>query len=202
MYCVQHAAAQCFFVFCFLFFSQFCNACIWPNFGNFRNMRVENLKHPFILYCRQLRGLFWTIVFWGVKKPGNLWQNILFPKYSSPNGQNSSLKKSRFLLLLLPLSLFDMLLVRGFRNLMFPLRFALLGHSFVFLDVGPSILFLVFSLFWLLWFIYDWQGFIILKTNLHMEHTPIWSNYFAKPVIGFLWYSWWTLGGQFELPFS
>ncbi len=30
-------------------------------------------------------------------------------------------------------------------NLMFPLWFALLGGSFVFLDVGPSILFLVFS---------------------------------------------------------
>jgi hypothetical protein len=33
--------------------------------------------------------------------------------------------------------------------------------SFVFLDVGPFILFLVFSLFSVLWFIYDWQGFII-----------------------------------------
>jgi hypothetical protein len=43
---------------------------------------------------------------------------------------------------------------------MFPLWFALLGGSFVFLDVGPSILFLVFPLFWVLWFIYDWQGFI------------------------------------------
>jgi hypothetical protein len=38
-----------------------------------------------------------------------------------------------------------------------PLRwlFCLLGC------VGPSILFLVFSLFWVLWFIFHWQGFII-----------------------------------------
>ncbi len=34
----------------------------------------------------------------------------------------------------------------------------LLGGSFVFLDVGPSILFLVFPLFWLLWFLFDWHG--------------------------------------------
>jgi len=37
--------------------------------------------------------------------------------------------------------------------------FTLLGDSFVFLNVGP-IFFLVFPLFWVLWFIYDWQGFI------------------------------------------
>jgi hypothetical protein len=43
---------------------------------------------------------------------------------------------------------------------MFPLWFTLLGGSFVFLDVGLSILFLVFSLFWVLWFIYNGQGFI------------------------------------------
>ncbi len=36
-------------------------------------------------------------------------------------------------------SLFDMLLARGFRNLMFPLWFALLGGSFVFLVMGPCI---------------------------------------------------------------
>jgi hypothetical protein len=28
--------------------------------------------------------------------------------------------------------------------------------------VGPSILFLVFPLFWLLWFLFDWHGFIII----------------------------------------
>jgi len=50
---------------------------------------------------------------------------------------------------------------RGFKNLMFPLWFTLLGGSFVFLDMGPSILFLVFPLLWVLWFIYKWQGFII-----------------------------------------
>jgi hypothetical protein len=43
---------------------------------------------------------------------------------------------------------------------MFPLWLTLLSGSFVFLDVGPSILFLVFSLFWVLSFIYDGQGFI------------------------------------------
>ncbi len=50
-----------------------------------------------------------------------------------------------------PLSLFDMLLAtEGFENLMFPLRFGLLGGSFVFLDMDPFILFLVFPLFWVL----------------------------------------------------
>jgi hypothetical protein len=34
--------------------------------------------------------------------------------------------------------------------LMFPLRFGLLGGSFVFLDMDPFILFLVFPLFWVL----------------------------------------------------
>jgi hypothetical protein len=46
---------------------------------------------------------------------------------------------------------------------MLPLLFALLGDSFVLLDVDPSILFLAFSLFWVLWFIYHWQGFITLQ---------------------------------------
>ncbi len=54
-----------------------------------------------------------------------------------------------------PLSLFG--------NLMFPLWFSFLGGYFVFLDVGPSILFLVFPLIRVLWFIYDWQGFIIIN---------------------------------------
>jgi hypothetical protein len=31
-----------------------------------------------------------------------------------------------------------------------------LSGYFVFLDVGPSILFFVLTLFWVLWFIYDW----------------------------------------------
>jgi len=45
-----------------------------------------------------------------------------------------------------PLSLFDMFFVKGggFKNLMFPLWLALLGGSFIFLHMGPSILFLVF----------------------------------------------------------
>jgi len=46
--------------------------------------------------------------------------------------------------------------LRWFGNLMFPLWFALLGGSFVFLDMGASILFLVFTHFRVLWFIiYD-----------------------------------------------
>jgi hypothetical protein len=53
---------------------------------------------------------------------------------------------------------------RGFRNieLMFSLWFGLLlGGSFHFWNVGPSILFLVYTLFWVLWFIYDRHGLII-----------------------------------------
>ncbi len=53
--------------------------------------------------------------------------------------------------------------MRKFRNVMFPLWFGLLGGSFVFLDVGPSILFLVFPLTWVLWFLFYWQGFITLR---------------------------------------
>jgi hypothetical protein len=55
---------------------------------------------------------------------------------------------------------------RGFGNLIFPLWFALIGGSFVFLDVSPSNLFLVFPLFfffWMLWFIYDWHVIIIIS---------------------------------------
>jgi hypothetical protein len=51
---------------------------------------------------------------------------------------------------------------------MFPLWFALLGGSFVFFEVGPSILFLVFPLFWVLWLIY--RGFII---TIMVELLPI-----------------------------
>jgi hypothetical protein len=50
--------------------------------------------------------------------------------------------------------------------LMFPLWLALLSGSFVFLDMGPSILFLVFRLLWVLWFLFDWQGFIIYMHNI------------------------------------
>jgi hypothetical protein len=53
-----------------------------------------------------------------------------------------------------PLLLLDIFLAtRG--GLRTDIAFALLGGYFVFLDVGPSILFLVFPLFWVLWFIYD-----------------------------------------------
>ncbi len=49
----------------------------------------------------------------------------------------------------LPLFIFDMFFCdgRGFGNLMFPLWFVLSCSSFVFLDMGPSILLFVFPLF-------------------------------------------------------
>jgi hypothetical protein len=53
-------------------------------------------------------------------------------------------------------------------NLIFPLWFTLLGGSFVFLDVG-SFHFVPFipPFFWVLWFIYDWQGFINQLPSSH-----------------------------------
>ncbi len=63
-----------------------------------------------------------------------------------------------------PLSLFNMLFMTrgGSRTWCFDCGSpSLLGGSFVFLDVGPSILFPIFPLYWVLSFIYDWQGFII-----------------------------------------
>jgi hypothetical protein len=73
------------------------------------------------------------------------------------------------------LSSFHMLLAtkRGFGNLMFPLCFTLLGGSFVFLDTSPSILFLVFPLFWVLWFMYDWQGFINANHNTPLKASKV-----------------------------
>jgi hypothetical protein len=65
---------------------------------------------------------------------------------------------------------------RGFGgNLMFPLWFALLGGSFVFLDVGPSILFLVFTLFLVLWYIFDWKG--VISTRLLSKATLIGNDF-------------------------
>jgi hypothetical protein len=56
--------------------------------------------------------------------------------------------------------------------LMFALWFTFLCGSVVVLDVGPSILFLVFPLFFLvLWFNYDWQGFIIWHTQTRRTQT-------------------------------
>jgi hypothetical protein len=71
----------------------------------------------------------------------------------------------------------------GFGNLMFSLWFAVLGGSFVFLDMmGPFILFIVFSLFfWVLWFIYDWQGFIstsVACVSLFSQDPPWISRWF------------------------
>jgi hypothetical protein len=52
---------------------------------------------------------------------------------------------------------------------MLALWFTFLGGSFVFLDAGPSILFLVFPLFGVLWFTDHWQGFIILVHSLEVK---------------------------------
>jgi hypothetical protein len=53
------------------------------NFGNIQNMKVEILKDP------SCCGSFWWIGFFAIlfKKKGNLWLNILFLKYISPNGK-------------------------------------------------------------------------------------------------------------------
>jgi len=50
---------------------------------------------------------------------------------------------------------------RGFVNLMLPLWFALLGGSFDLLGCGSFHFVPCIPLFWVLWFIYDWQGFMI-----------------------------------------
>jgi hypothetical protein len=49
---------------------------------------------------------------------------------------------------------------------MFPLVVPPFSGSFVFLNVGPSILFFEIPVFWVLWFIYDWQGFIMLMVGI------------------------------------
>jgi hypothetical protein len=62
---------------------------------------------------------------------------------------------------------------------MFLLWFALLGRFF---GMGPSILFLVFPLllFWVLWFIYDWQGLIILLSVQSAEHDETLANFIKQ----------------------
>jgi hypothetical protein len=202
--CSSSSSSVFFFLFFFFFFPSILWCCSLVFGQNLVIFEIWKWKiFSTLSYCRQLRGLFWTNCFFGGSKTRefvteySVFQDTLhkMAKIRHPKNHAACCCSS-------PFPYFDMLLVRGFRNLMFPLWLALLGDSFVFLDVGPSILFLVFPLLGVLWFIYDSQGFIVLTTNLHMEHTPIWSDYFAKPVIGFVWYSWWTLGGQFELPFS
>jgi hypothetical protein len=54
----------------------------------------------------------------------------------------------------------------GVGELDVPLVGALIGGLFVFLDIGISILFLVFPFFWVLCLIYGGQGFIIEKSPL------------------------------------
>jgi hypothetical protein len=58
---------------------------------------------------------------------------------------------------------------KGFENLMFPLWFPFLGSSFVSLNVHISLLFIVFSLLWVLWLFYDCQGFIIIVINYRTQ---------------------------------
>jgi len=101
--------------------------------------------------------------------------------FNRPNSRAESWNFSQVPILHLFLSLFDMLFMTGggFRNWMFPLWFALLGGSLVFLDVGPSILFIVSpppSLFWVLWFIYDWHGFINSAPMLASFRVPAWTS--------------------------
>jgi len=83
-------------------------------------------------------------------------------------GVGESLLKLGVLSRGLPLSLLDMLLVIGgeLKNLIFPLQFALLDGSFVFLDVGVLSFCSLYSPFLeVLWFIYGWQGFLKLKVS-------------------------------------
>jgi hypothetical protein len=55
------------------------------------------------------------------------------------------------------------------------LWFGLLRWFFCLLGpIGPSILFLLFLFFGgVLWFIYDWQGFITLKANMKQTRCQI-----------------------------
>jgi hypothetical protein len=83
-------------------------------------------------------------------------------------GVGESLSKLGVLSRGLPLSLLDMLLVIGgeLKNLIFPLQFAFLDGSFVFLDVGVLSFCSLYSPFLgVLWFSYGWQGFIKLKVS-------------------------------------
>ncbi len=91
-----------------------------------------------------------------------------------------------------PLSLVDMLLsqLKGVQELDVPLVWSTLPTrvgSVVFLDVVPSILFLVFTLFWVLWVLFcfvfcnGWQGFHHFLAIFHqkekdwydVEHTSL-----------------------------
>ncbi len=68
---------------------------------------------------------------------------------------------------------------KGFENLMFPLWSALLGGSFVILDVGPCSLFSLF--FWVLWLLYGLQGFINVWLNwLKNSNTIVWKLTVAR----------------------
>ncbi len=68
------------------------------------------------------------------------------------------------------LKIFDMLLGKGGggQELDVPLVVHPLRWFFCLLGQGPSILFLVFPLFWVLWFISDSQGFIKIVLKIHV----------------------------------
>jgi hypothetical protein len=68
---------------------------------------------------------------------------------------------------------------------MFRLWFALLGGSFVLVDMGPSILSLVFPLFWVFWFLVDWQGFIMYI--IYLKNITTLSGVQKKNKPGLVW---------------
>jgi len=70
---------------------------------------------------------------------------------------------------------------RGLGNLMFPLWFVFLGRSFVFLDMHPSNFYFVFRFFWVLWFIYGWQGFIkVIRSRIGFQSLSNVQLYFFQ----------------------
>jgi hypothetical protein len=79
--------------------------------------------------------------------------------------------------------------MRGFGNLMFPSWFILLGGSFVFLDVGPPILFLAFPPFLGCFGLFMiWQGFVNtlvyqLKHQLYTISQSLCSYHLPMPKI-------------------
>ncbi len=79
--------------------------------------------------------------------------------------------------------------MRGFGNLMFPSWFILLGGSFVFLDVGPPILFLAFPPFLGCFGLFMiWQGFVNtlvyqLKHKLYTISQSLCSYHLPMPKI-------------------
>ncbi len=68
---------------------------------------------------------------------------------------------------------------RGFRNLVFPMWFILLGGSFVFFWMWVLLLCSLYSpplFFLVLWFSYDWQGFITPGERRVLWKTRFWKE--------------------------